>query len=336
MVEKSNLIEEAQEASEGNQNAGFDASAFMGEAVSQSTEESQEATETSEAVEEEESNTSESTDDGFSWDSVEVEASQEEVVTEETQETQEEATEEDDDWDSVTETEISSDDSWEAVGQEMGIEASTKEELVQKVKEALNPVADNDAIGNLKGYLELTDKDLVIADMKASKYEDADIEDTVSRLESSGLLKREATLIRNQLNKHISSEQDKIRKEKANAEKQKTENANKSRKELQSYIKGKEDFFGGKVSQKDKKQLYSYITKGGFAQDIFESHANVAEAAFLWQNKEKIFKMIKTQGVEQGKSKILDDITSPNRGGRSIKNFDKGDGNFNPNKFMAD
>ena len=181
----------------------------------------------------------------------------------------------------------------------------------------------------------MTDKDLVIADMRASKYDKDYIEDTIDRLEDSGLMKREATMIRQQLNKHVHSEQDRIRTEEKETKEKETNEAAKSKKDLQQFIKGKEDFFGGKVTTLEKKTLYNYITKGDFAGDIFKSHANVAEAAFLWRNKDKIFKMVRSQGVEQGKSKVLDGITSPNSGNRNSKSFKSPDKGFNPNKFMS-
>ena len=52
-----------------------------------------------------------------------------------------------------------------------------------------------------------------------------------------------------------------------------------TRKSLQKYIKEKEDFFGGKVKTSDKKELYNYITSGGFAEEVYSNVANVADAA---------------------------------------------------------
>ena len=343
MAEESNLIEEALSSSdEGKQETGFDASAFLGaeaEKVETLTNEEKPAEVQSESNTEQESE--EPSEGDFSWDSVEVDTEVGDKVDDpKAEETTEK--EDDDDWDTTEEPVAEEKESsieefnWEELSQEAGIQASSKEEFLSKVKEAFKPqVEDNDNIKNLNSFLELSDKDLVIADMRAAKYDDEDIDDTIDRLDSSGLLKREATLIRQQLTKHIHTEKDRLRTEKVQAEKQKTEGAQKSRKELQDFIKNKEEFFGGKISQKDKKQLYSYITKGDFAQDIFESHANVAEAAFLWQNKDKIFKMIRTQGVEQGKSKVLDGITSPSRGNRSSNNFEAPSKGFDPNKFLA-
>ena len=344
MGKESNLVEEIISDTEAKEES-FDASAFLGgeAGASEESTESTEAAATESTSEATEVAAEESKEGDFSWDEIETEEKVEPAAATETEETEEpnEPAEEESDWDDSREEEAegvdeSAEFNWEALGKEAGLEASSKEDFIAKVKEAFKPaVADNDTINNLNTYLELSDKDLVIADMRAAKYDKEEIDDTVDRLEDAGLLKREATLVRSQLTKHIHSEKDRLRTEQADNDKLKTENADNSRKELQSYIKGREDFFGGKVSQKDKKQLYGYITKGDFAQDIFESHANVAEAAFLWRNKEKIFKMVRSQGVEQGKSKVLDSITSPSSGNRSSKSFKSSDKGFNPNKFMS-
>lgn len=337
MAEESKIIEEAVNASEETKQESFDPSAFLSESTAEVVETMTDEEQPQEATSEETTETESDAD--FSWDSVETNTEVEAKVDEPEAETKEQETE---DWDDVEE-EVAKEEQpapaeldWESISKETGIEATSKEEFIAKVQDAMKPqVSDNDTIKNLNGYLDLSDKDLVIADMRASKYDDDAIDDTIDRLTDAGLLKREATLIRQQLTKHIHNEKDRLRNEKVQAEKQKAEKATKSRKELQNFIRNKEEFFGGKVSQKDKKQLYSYITKGDFAQDIFESHANVAEAAFLWRNKEKIFKMIKTQGVEQGKSKVLDGITSPSRGNRSSNNFEAPSKGFDPKKFMA-
>ena len=336
MAEESKLVEEVIASTEETKQEGFDPTSFLGGESQPSQDVSSQPVET-EAVQE--SVEKELDMDDFSWDS--IEAKKEEIEEEPVEEIVQAKEETEEDWDSeeteeVVESKTTEEFDWNELSKETGVEAGSKEEFIAKVQEALKPqVSDNDTIKNLNGFLELTDKDLVIADMRASKYDDDAIEDTIDRLNDSGLLKREATLIRQQLSKHIHSEKDRLRTEKATKEKRQIENAKNSKKELQNFIKGKEEFFGGKVSQKDKKQLYGYITNGKFAKDIFESHANVAEAAFLWQNKEKIFKMIKTQGVEQGKSKVLDGITSPSRGGRSSNNFEAPKKGFDPGKFLG-
>ena len=266
--------------------------------------------------------------DSFSWGEIEVEAKVEEPVAE----IEEEKT--DEDWDSVEKPKESFD--WNEVGEELGVHAKTREEFVSQVKDMMaNPVKDNDAINNLQEFLKNDDAALVKADLEAANYDEEYITDTVSRLQDSGLLKREATQIRQQLQKYIRSERDKLKNAKVSSEKEERAGQEQARKDLQGHIKGKKEFFGGKVSNADKKELYGYITKGDFSKEIFETHANVAEAAFLWKNKNKIFKMMKTRGVEQGKSSILDNITAPSKTTRSSNSFETKSEGFDAKAFLG-
>ena len=339
MAEESKLINELlSDSKETTQDKGFDPTSFLSGAGDDATSLAESLT--TETEDSKEVETTDNQEDGFSWGDVEDETQvEEEEKVEEPAKEEVVAEESDDDWDEVeskddAEQEVAAEFDWEGIGKEAGVEATSKEEFIAKIKDLQKPpVQENDIIKNLNSFLEMDDKDLVIADMRAAKYEDEDIADTVDRLQDAGLLKREAGLVRQQLTKHIHGEKDRIRKEEKESEQQKTEGAKNSRKELQSFIKDKEEFFGGKVSHKDKKQLYNYITKGDFAQEVFETHANVAEAAFLWRNKEKIFKMVRTQGVEQGKSRILDGITSPSRKNHSSKSFEAPKKGFDPSKF---
>ena len=339
MAEESKLIDEVlSNSEETTQNEGFDPTSFLSGADEDATGLAESLTTTTEETNEVEA--TDNQEDGFSWGDVEDEAPVvEEEVEEEPSKEEVEADDSDDDWDEVeakdeVKQEVATEVDWEGISKEAGFEATSKEEFIAKIKDLQKPpVQENDIIKNLNSFLEMDDKDLVIADMRAAKFDDEDIADTVDRLQDAGLLKREAGLVRQQLTKHIHGEKDRIRKEEKESEQQKAESAKNSRKELQSFIKDKEEFFGGKVSQKDKKQLYNYIPKGNFAQEVFETHANVAEAAFLWRNKEKIFKMVRTQGVEQGKSRILDGITSPSRKNHSSKSFEAPKKGFDPSKF---
>lgn len=267
----------------------------------------------------------ESDNDDFSWDSIEVDEKPEEnAVTEQPKE---------DDWDSVESATESFD--WNEVGSEIGVEAKNKEEFVQQVKNLIeNPVKDNQKISEIQEFIKRSDEDLVIADMQASKFDDDYIEDTVNKLKESGLLKREALQIRTQLQKFVQKERADIKNAQINAEKENIAAQQKAKEELQHHIKSKNDFFGGKISSDEKRKLYNYITKGDFSNEIFETHANVADAAFLWKNKDKIFKMIRTQGVEQGKSKILNNITSPSKNSRSQSGFAQKSEGFDPKGFL--
>tara|TARA_R100001377_G_scaffold78892_1_gene56817 strand:- start:552 stop:1565 length:1014 start_codon:yes stop_codon:yes gene_type:complete len=322
-----------------NQEPAFDPTSFISADAAkdlsslEQTENVETVTDTSSVAEEEtaiqatESQEEVVDEDGFSWNDVKEEVV-EEVV-------EEKPVEEEEDWDEVPKVEPSESD-WENIGTEFGVEAKTKEELVSKVKEMMsNPVKDNDVIVNLQNFLKESDADLVAADMKAAGYDEENIDDTVKRLKDSGLLVREATQIRTQLQTHIKNEKTKLRDEKSNSEKESKQAQINARKDLQSHIKDQKKFFGGKVTPVEKKELYNYIVKGDFSEEIFKSHANVAEAAFLWRNKSRIFKMMKTRGVEQGKSSILDNITSPSKNNRSDNSFETKSEGFDPKSFLS-
>ena len=334
MASENNIIEQIEGE---NKESGFDATAFISSETAKEVESIEESpapeenkveaevtaeqtqTETGEGDETPEEDT-----DGFDWGEIEVEQkSQKDDIPEKQEE----------DWD-VVEAPQSFD--WNEVGKELNIEAKTKEEFVSQVKEIMqNPVKDNDTIHNLQEFLKNDDVDLVKADLKAANYDDEYIADTLTRLQDAGLIKREATQIRQQLQNYIRTERTKIRNEKQNAEHQQKQNQEQARKDLQKHIRTKKEFFGGKVSVDDKKELYSYITKGDFSKEIFETHANVAEAAFLWKNKDKIFKMMKTRGVEQGKSSILDNITAPSKNTRSSNSFETKSEGFDAKAFLS-
>ena len=337
MASENNIIEQLESEKSTND---FDATAFISsdaakeignieeDSIPQEVQEEtenitkQEITETKQADEAPKEDT-----EGFDWNEIEVESKSEE------NDKSEESKPVDEDWDAV---EVSNDFDWNEVGQELGVQAKTKEEFVSQVKHMMeNPVKDNDTINNLQEFLKNDDLDLVKADLKAANYDDEYIEDTVARLNDAGLLKREATQIRQQLNNYIRSERDKLRNAKLKTEQEQRASQEQARKDLQSHIKGRKDFFGGKVSTTDKKELYSYITKGDFSKEVFETHANVAEAAFLWKNKDKIFKMMKTRGVEQGKSSILDNITAPSKNTRSSNSFETKSEGFDPKAFLS-
>tara|TARA_R110002020_G_scaffold17225_16_gene60832 strand:- start:2413 stop:3420 length:1008 start_codon:yes stop_codon:yes gene_type:complete len=314
-----------------------------GDAVEETKEESKEfdpkafnandtAVESKEELKEEteEEPVEDSDDDDFNWNSVESEAKEEKEEIK------------DDDWDSVEEEEVKPKSNvkedvydWETLAEEMGVEATDEKSFKEAVANAMNkPAPVNDTIQNLQGFLKMADMDLVKSDLEASGLEKEDVTETLDKLQDSGLLKREAVMIRKNVQNYIRNERDrlvKVEKEQRQTQEKATLN---SKKKLQSYIKEKGDFFGGKVGTKEKKELYNYITSGNFADDIYANHANVADAAFLWKYKDKIFKMLQGQGMEKGKAAVLNKITNPNLGRRSRQVDTTPKSGFDPVEFM--
>tara|TARA_R100001443_G_scaffold13439_1_gene23424 strand:+ start:1064 stop:2083 length:1020 start_codon:yes stop_codon:yes gene_type:complete len=328
LIEK--VEQESAETTEETKEAGFDPTAFMSEGKTTETEE------VKEEVKEEESNTKEEESDDFTWDSVETEA-KEKVEQEE----------EEDDWDAEPEakTEDAKEEQtketgespydWETLAGEIGVKAKDEDTFKAEVKKMLdNPPPVNDTITQLQDFLKMGDRKLVEADLEASGLEKSEIKDTVDRMQDSGLLKREAVVLRKNLQNYIVNERDRLRKIEKDRVAQEEKANLENRKALQSYIKEKEDFFGGKIKNTEKKELYNYITSGNFSKELYSNHANVADAAFLWKYKDKIFKMLRGQGMEKGKAAVINKITNPSLGRKSQHVETKQKGGFDPAEFM--
>ena len=201
-----NLVEQVeQETVETKNESGFDPKTFMSTDVAEKAEEIKD-----EKPKEETKVEPEEEGDGFKWNSVETET-----------ETKEQAPE-DVDWDStpeskdkpeVKETETKpAEVDWVSLAKELGVEAKDKESLKAAVTQAMKPEPKSETLDTLKGYLKMTDRDLVLADLKASGMEEMEAKETLVRIEDSGLLKREATQARKQINDFISNESDRLRK----------------------------------------------------------------------------------------------------------------------------
>ena len=224
---------------------------------------------------------------------------------------------------------------WESLAGEIGVKAKDEKSFKIAVKQMLdNPPPVSDTITQLQDFIKLGDRRLVEKDLEASGMEKDEIKDTVDRMQDSGLLKREAVVLRKNLQNYIVNERDRLRKiEKQRvAEKEKANLDN--RQALQGYIKEKNDFFGGKIKKSEKKELYNYITSGEFAEELYSTHANDADAAFLWKYKDKIFKMLRGQGMEKGKAAVINKITNPNLGRKSQHVDSKVKSGFDPAEFI--
>lgn len=325
---KEGLVEETVN----QENNEFDISAFTSGAET-STET---AEETEEVVNETETNNTEEageeSEDGFSWDSIEVE---EENKEEETTENNE------DSWDFENEvSEEESDatrtvESWETLAGDLGLEVESYDQLVNAINSAVNPVPVNEKVEQLRGYLKYTDKQLMMADYVAQGMTKEEAKKEVDSLDSVGLLKREALALKRDIKNAADAEERRLVEEQRLSEEQELQAVEDNRNELISYLKENERFFGGKVSRKEREDIFKYVTSGGFDNDMNASHANVAQMAFLWKNHKKIFKMISNDGFEKGKSSVLDNITSPDLGRRAGTRKAQKPSGFDPTAFSA-
>ena len=96
------------------------------------------------------------------------------------------------------------------------------------------------------------------------------------------------------------------------------------------------EFMGGKVTKKQKEEVYKFATKR-MMDEIWSSHANVADVAMFMLYRKQIEKILRSQGLEDGKASIMNSITSPNlNSGKSKSNFKVKTGKFDPKAFMTE
>ena len=312
------------------ENNEFDISAFT-EGAETATAETKE-----EVVDEAENNNTEEvgeeSEDTFSWANIEVE---EETAEEETTENNEDTWDFEDEEAQEESNATGTVDSWETLATDLGLEVESYDQLVNAINSAVNPVPVNDKVEQLRGYLKYTDKQLMMADYVAQGMTKEEAKQEVDSLDAVGLLKREALSLKRDIKNAADSEQRRIVEEQKLSEEQELQAVEDNRNNLIGYLKENERFFGGKVTRKEREDIFKYVTSGGFDNDMNESHANVAQMAFLWKNHKKIFKMVSNDGFEKGKSSVLDNITSPDLGRRAGARKSPKPSGFDPSAFGA-
>ena len=340
MAEESKLVEEVVETTESTKETTegsdkFNPLAFAGDdtyGAKEDTEETKEKEETSvEAESKEETSEEESQEEGWSWDSKneEEEEKEEEYNWEGTEEKAEEAPTAQESLD------------WARVGKELGVEITSKDEFVQalnslqqQAQEQQAPV--NNQVAELRSYLNFSDRDLVAEELKADGIEDSEIEESLDKLEDSGMMKMKAKSIRRVINNAIDQQTTQAKQQEEQSKVQRKQQAESARKELKNQIKNMNEFMGGKVTKKQKEEVYRYAT-GDMMKEIYANHANVADVAMFMLYRKQIEKILRSQGLEDGKAAIMDSIVSPNlNSGKSKSNFKVKSGKFDPKAFMSE
>ena len=271
-------------------------------------------------------------EEGWSWDKEEKEEKEEG---------------EDYNWneDEVKEESSTTDETltWSKVGQELGIEITSRDDFVnalnsyaEQLQKTQQPQPVNNQVAELRAYLNYNDRDLVSEELKADGIEESEIEESLDKLEDSGMLKMKAKSIRRTINNAVDKQTEQHKNQSAQEQQQRKVEAEKAKKELQSTIKNMSEFMGGKVTKKQKEEVYRYATSD-MMQEIYADHANVADVAMFMLYRKQIEKILRSQGLEDGKAAIMDSIVSPSlNSGKSKSNFKVKSGKFDPKAFMSE
>jgi phosphopantetheinyl transferase (holo-ACP synthase) len=247
-------------------------------------------------------------------------------------------------------SQLSTEPSYEDFFKEVGLEVKTKEEFkeiyknLQEENELLrkNLPEKNEKIDNFEKLIKLDDKELVERSLIADGFEGVELENAIERMLDNDMIDIEAKKVRNTLNKAIATERDAIIDEKRNQTAKQEKDREESIKSLNDYLNSTEEMFGFKIASTPEKMNeirenhQEYIVSGKFLQDITQTEKSLADCAWLWANKEVILKAMQTKGFNIGRKDVLDQIGNPDVNANSRTFADpKGDGEFNPGKFMA-
>tara|TARA_R110002020_G_scaffold1843_1_gene8437 strand:- start:1266 stop:2282 length:1017 start_codon:yes stop_codon:yes gene_type:complete len=234
---------------------------------------------------------------------------------------------------------VQGDIEWNKVAEELGVMGSSKEEILQSInsyiQQSVQATPDNQ-VTEFKRYLSFSDRDLVQEELKADGMDAAEIEESLDKLEDAGMMKMKAKSIRRLINNAIETQTQNYNQSKTAEQSKRKESADKAREALKGHIKDMSEFMGGKVTKKQKEEVYKFATKR-MMDEIWSSHANVADVAMFMLYRKQIEKILRSQGLEDGKAAIMDSIVSPNlNSGKGKSNFKVKTGKFDPKAFMSE
>ena len=338
MAEESKLVEEVVENTEATETTTaegvenkFNPLAFTEDVYSEEETKETKEVEGTKDVEEVEPSDEETTDDKWAWDS----------KTEEKEEKKEEEYNWEGTADEKSEETPTAQESlnWAKVGEELGIEIESKDQFVQALNSLQQQAQQqkapaNDQTTELRSYLNFSDRDLVAEELKADGIEDSEIEESLDKLEDSGMMKMKAKSIRRVIGNAIDQQTTQANYQAEQSVQQRKQQAESAKKELKTQIKDMNEFMGGKVTKKQKEEVYRYAT-GDMMKEIYADHANVADVAMFMLYRKQIEKILRSQGLEDGKASIMDSIVPPSLNtGKSKSNFKVKTGKFDPKAFM--
>ena len=335
--EESKLVEAVEESTELTTENGIDEK-FNPLTFTEDNELKELITEVKEETEEtkeskEESNTEED-DDSWKW--------AKDVEGEDKEENEEEVYDWEDEEENTKEEEkevVQEDIEWKKVAEELGVVGSSKEEILQSINSYIQQSAQANPEGQVadfKRYLAFSDRDLVQEELKADGMDAAELEESLDKLEDAGMMKMKAKSIRRLINNAIETQTQNHNQSLTQEKSKRKESADKAREALKGHIKDMGEFMGGKVTKKQKEEVYKFATKR-MMDEIWSSHANVADVAMFMLYRKQIEKILRSQGLEDGKASIMNSITSPNlNSGKNKSNFKMKSGKFDSKAFISE
>ena len=105
----------------------------------------------------------------------------------------------------LEETQIEQTPEWQLIAQELGVEATSREELIQGIVQTVSEAQEQASFGEdktiktLKQFVDMEDEGLMKAELKRQGFTDEEVQDEIDVLNDNRLLKREARKVRKSL-----------------------------------------------------------------------------------------------------------------------------------------
>lgn len=250
------------------------------------------------------------------------------------------------DWEDKSEVEEKDDDlDWGKIAKQLGMPDASKEEIRQTIKAMNNKDTQEETqekeitspeISTLQNYLDYSNKDLVIEELKSDGLTQSEIDDTIDKMQRNGMISIKGREIKRTIKNAIKQQKQVLSKTQQEESEQKNKKINESRAGLQTHLKDMDRFMGGKVTKKQKEEVFRFATKD-MAKELWSSHANVADVAMFLLYKDQIKDILRSQGRNEGSKSLMDSIQSPNLNNGKNRNpyQPKGDA-FDPKAFMSE
>tara|TARA_R100000458_G_C8271299_1_gene246018 strand:- start:167 stop:1156 length:990 start_codon:yes stop_codon:yes gene_type:complete len=268
-------------------------------------------------------------EDGWTWDKKE-------------ESTEEKEPEEEYEWEVSTESK-EDDIDWKQVSKQLGLEGASKDEIKaaldamnSKDKGETNNEPTSPQIETLENYLSFSNKELVIEELKAEGLDEAEIDDTIDKMQRNGMIALKGKEIKRTIKKAIKQQKEYLVENQRRAYEEQNAKIKEARQGLQSHLKEMDRFMGGKVTKKQKEEVYRFATKD-MAKELWASHANVADVAMFLLYKDQIKDILRSQGRNEGSKSLMDKIQSPSLGtGKNRNPYQPKNSGFDPKAFMRE
>ena len=268
-------------------------------------------------------------EDGWTWDKKE-------------ESTEEKEPEEEYEWEVSTESK-EEDIDWKQVSKQLGLEGASKNEIKaaldamnSKDKGETNNEPTSPQIETLENYLSFSNKELVIEELKAEGLDESEIDDTIDKMQRNGMIALKGKEIKRTIKKAIQQQKEYLVENQRKTYEEQNAKISEARQGLQSHLKEMDRFMGGKVTKKQKEEVYRFATKD-MAKELWASHANVADVAMFLLYKDQIKDILRSQGRNEGSKSLMDKIQSPSLGtGKNRNPYQPKNSGFDPKAFMRE